>query len=422
MVAPRRAVVIGVNNYEDKDNIKPLTGALNDAEEVYKRLRESGDFHIPESHFLRNDEATCRNIRLALHDLFWKDEPGEVSLFYFSGHGFQDIYRNGYIAPYDIKRDQPFVLGIRAEELREVVRVAAKRTAEPNKRENIVVILDCCYAGAATDDQSKGDKPAEDPDLEKWYSAPKGEADGGGWTILASSGKDEKSREKMDCCHELDDQCEHPHGAFTYHMLEGLDGKAGDGRVITLADLQNYVSCQLQISKLPSLRFSGAGCNQAGSVVIATATPRQDINKQLEQIEQYLQRDKPKSIFRAAKCLGKVIDKLPRLPKAIDLKAKIDTKLLLYRDPANKWVLTNRNEVGDDFGEIFGFLESAVAVRGRLTVDFIRRQTDLKQSLLTGLCEVGLGMLPNDTFVGQLSAASQPTLAAASDTPLAGKN
>ena len=414
MPAPRRAVVIGVNDYKDRERIPQLTGAVNDAQEVYNRLTESGNFEISKEHFLLNDQATCEAIRKALNDLLWCGEPGDVSLFYFSGHGFKDQYRNGYIAPYDMKRNEPFVLGIRAEELREVVRIASSRTERAKDKESIVAILDCCYSGCATD--GKGDDSTEEPPVDKWYENPKGEADGGGWTILASSGKDEKSREVLKRSHEMDDQPPHDHGGFTYYLLEGLDGKAGDGEQITLADLQRYVSGEMKSMGLPRLRFAGAGVGDAGNVLITTAGKRRNINKLLEEAEEWLKgaTDNPAKIFRATKNLAKVP---PRLPAVNELKNRIDQKLIDYRRPINDWLLTNKVDLSSDLPGICKFLEDSARV---LNADLILSLSDDKQGMLVGLCEVSKHLRDDNVYIDQLKNADQPKTVIATERQISG--
>src|SRR5258707_233441 len=150
MAGVKRAVVIGVNEYKD-DRVIPLSGAVNDAEEVRDRLRDLGKFEVADNHFLVNRNATCTAIRKAMSDLLWKMDSSPLSLFYFSGHGFHDEYGNGYIAPYDVDSREPLVSGIRMQEIKEVL-LAAKN------KDVALVILDCCYSGVAT--EGKGSVPS----------------------------------------------------------------------------------------------------------------------------------------------------------------------------------------------------------------------------------------------------------------------
>src|ERR1700674_2211187 len=144
MGTSRRAVVIGVNKYED-ESIPELKGAENDATELHERLtdRDSGGFDVADGHFLVGKEATSDAIRQTLSDLLWKTDSSDLSLFYFSGHGFQDEYGNGYIAPWNMRRNDPMVRGIRMSYLTDLLLTATlKKTA--------MMILDCCYSGIAT--------------------------------------------------------------------------------------------------------------------------------------------------------------------------------------------------------------------------------------------------------------------------------
>src|SRR5687767_10120203 len=120
MAEPRRAVVVGVNKYMDV-KIPELKGAANDALEMRRTLIDSGGFQIEDSHVLLDKDATCQAVRKAISDLLWKTEACSLALFYFSGHGFEDGRGNGYIAPHDMASNEPFVCGIRMQELRELV-------------------------------------------------------------------------------------------------------------------------------------------------------------------------------------------------------------------------------------------------------------------------------------------------------------
>src|SRR5262245_691061 len=130
MPTVRRAVVIGVNKYEDA-GIPELKGAENDATELYERLtdQDSGGFEVAKGHFLTGKDATSDAIRQALSDLFWKTEESDLSVFYFSGHGFQDGYGDGYIAPWNMRRNDPMVRGIRMSFLTDLVLRAKMKNA-----------------------------------------------------------------------------------------------------------------------------------------------------------------------------------------------------------------------------------------------------------------------------------------------------
>lgn len=416
MDGPRRAVVVGVNKYKD-ETIPELKGAINDATEVYERLadKESGGFEIAKEHFLLGEKATCEAIREALSDLLWELDHCVLSLFYFSGHGFHDEYGNGYIAPYNIKRDKPFVCGIRMQDLTEVVQAA-------KHKERILLILDCCYSGIAT--EGKGDIAvgAEAPRFDQWFEALEHEDTGRGRIILASSGKNEKSREILECAHTLGlgDHKPHAHGAFTFHLLEGLDGRAATAEddAITLEGLRKYIDEQMASDPEHQPTFSGAGMRQANRIIIARASRWRDIDAQLGKAAKLLEQGNPEAVFIAVRVLGEVIGKGARFPRAIELKDKVDETIRQYQIPATSWLMSKRLSVGYKFPDLFPRLRTLV---GHLSVDTILSQDALTQGLLVGLCEVSSKKpgcdetyISEETFIIELTAQSSASKQGAS--------
>ncbi len=130
----RRAVIVGINEYKDH-NIPKLDGAENDAREIYERLKDPsiGNFEVSHDHYLTGKYATCELIRKAIADIFWKTDPLDLALFYFSGHGFVDGYGNNFIAPYDMLKDEPLVRGINIQEIKQVV-------SESVNKANIIIL------------------------------------------------------------------------------------------------------------------------------------------------------------------------------------------------------------------------------------------------------------------------------------------
>ena len=384
MGTSRRAVVIGVNNYEDK-SIPELKGAENDATELYERLtdKDSGGFDVADGHFLIGKEATSDAIRQTLSDLLWKTEESDLSLFYFSGHGFQDEYGNGYIAPWNMRRNDPMVRGIRMSYLTDLLlRAKMKNT--------VLMILDCCYSGIAT--EGKGDPMAANAPLDEWFSQLGHKDIGKGRVVLASSGKDEKSRERLDCEHTLGlgAQTEHPHGVFTYHLLEGLDGKAATGSnyEITLEGLRKYIDDQMADVPDHKPTFFGAGLTQADKITIATARRRREINQSLQKAMELLKKDDPDYAFRAAKFVEDVISKYTTLAEAIALREQVDKKLGSYRGPAGFWLMGRRTE--EAWSDYWDFLKNLQKMVGTLSVDTVVKHPAEMQTLLSALCEVSL--------------------------------
>ena len=230
----RQAVVIGINDYSDPE-IPKLSGAVNDATEMRQMLSDYGQFEIVPEHFLINADASYQSIRKAISDLLWKSDSCDLSLLYFSGHGFRDGYGNGYIAAHDMFKSEPFVCGINMQELRKVV-------LNSTNKQCVLVILDCCYSGIPTKDEKA--LPDIAISFDPYFGDLGKEGGGEGKFIIASSGEDQKSREIES--KSGNGKGKVIHGAFTYHLLNGLDGKAADeAGTITLDRLLKYVEEQL---------------------------------------------------------------------------------------------------------------------------------------------------------------------------------
>ena len=66
--------------------------------------------------------------------------------------------------------------------------------------------------------------------------------------ILASSESDAVSRERNNCIHHYSNDLPHTHGAFSFHLIEGLDGKAdySNNGIITIYGLKKYIEEQMK--------------------------------------------------------------------------------------------------------------------------------------------------------------------------------
>ena len=68
----RQAVIVGIN-YEKKDSTFPkLTGAVNDAKEIYKRLKDPhiGNFEVSNDHYLTEKKRHVRQFAKLLVTYF----------------------------------------------------------------------------------------------------------------------------------------------------------------------------------------------------------------------------------------------------------------------------------------------------------------------------------------------------------------
>ena len=116
---------------------------------------------------------------------------------------------------------------------------------------NILMAIDCCYAGIVTKG-TKGisiqTKNIYAEEVEMPYS-PNGnlssQDSGKSRLLIASSEADMVSRERNDYKDPLNPS-EHAHGAFSFHLIQGLEGGAADKLgLITFESLQKYLEDQM---------------------------------------------------------------------------------------------------------------------------------------------------------------------------------
>ena len=199
----RNALVVGINNYGNERN--NLNCCINDAKDVAELLEFNDDdtrnFAID---MLLDEEATYDNIVAGLKKVF-KDDS-EISLFYFSGHGYDDS-NDGKICSFDYKNNH---MGIRFRDILEIIDKA--------KCKNKIIILDCCHSGRIGNFSMIGDTSI--------LSC--------GTTILTACNVNESS---IEC---------NGHGIFTQLLIDALRGGASDifGRV-TPGSVYSYIDSSL---------------------------------------------------------------------------------------------------------------------------------------------------------------------------------
>lgn len=134
----RKALIVGIDYY---DHIGSLSGAVNDAHTVKAVLERHADgtlnFQQPKlvTSTGPGDPVTRTELREAVEELFRDD--AEISLFYFSGHGYIDG-AGGYLCASDCAD------GHDGLSLFDVLTFANSSPAK-----NKVIILDSCHSGVA---------------------------------------------------------------------------------------------------------------------------------------------------------------------------------------------------------------------------------------------------------------------------------
>lgn len=179
----KKALLVGINDYQNA----ALKCCINDAQEVSKLLERNEDGSKNFDIVLMNDVKDKSSLKQLISKLFSGQE--ETALFYFSGHGCINEY-GGYIVTPDYEK---YDEGLSMSELSNIV--------NKSKIANKIIILDCCYAGAAGTDFSLDNNSSVIPN---------------GVTIMTSCRQDEPSMETG------------MHGIFTELLISALKGGASD--------------------------------------------------------------------------------------------------------------------------------------------------------------------------------------------------
>jgi EAL domain-containing protein (putative c-di-GMP-specific phosphodiesterase class I) len=232
-VADRRfAVVIGVDGSGVTSTLPPLRFAQRDASAVAELLCDphGGTFNPKDVEVFTGQQTRAADVKAALRRIVLDSDASDVLLLYFAGHTVVPRWGRGsdlYLVTADF--DESVLshdpdAGLRGAFLTRDVLQHFKGTA--------VLILDCCRAGGLATLGS-----AELVSL--------GGSDDPRRGILAACAADEYTREDSNF----------RHGIFTYHVLEGLRGRAADARgAVTFETLSTYV-CDQGLNPQPSVRL-----------------------------------------------------------------------------------------------------------------------------------------------------------------------
>ena len=237
------AVLVGVNEYEDKANYGQLHVCVKDVHAIREQLI-AGGFDPARIRLLTDQTSelpTKANILVALKAVADVTEPDDLLLFYYSGHGDEEGDES-YLVARDGRR---LVLGDTAVPLsrvREIVEGAPARAK--------IIVLDACHSGA--DIGGKGPKPMSEAFIRRVFEQAEGLA------ILASCKQGQLSYEWR----------ENERSVFTHFLLEALEGRADrdEKGFVTVQDANRHVAngvklwaSQRNLSQTPTLQYTVAG-------------------------------------------------------------------------------------------------------------------------------------------------------------------
>ncbi|MCX5820887.1 MAG: caspase family protein [Deltaproteobacteria bacterium] len=130
-----RALVIGINDYQDK-KIPTLKTAVNDAREFASLLKTRYGFQVT---LLLDRQATKQAIMDKMRDLAVNTSPDESVLIYYAGHGDVDrVLNDGWWVPADATGGNPVTY---------LDNNYVQRVMRGMKARHVLLVSDSCYSG-----------------------------------------------------------------------------------------------------------------------------------------------------------------------------------------------------------------------------------------------------------------------------------
>jgi WD40 repeat protein len=227
--APRQRVLhliaVGVSTYADPQiqEQSPLRYSARDAQQIvaFYKTQQGKLFDRVAAQLLVNQDATRDKIEAALTRIERDAQPGDMVALFVSGHGFH-LGESYYFAPSDVILSDIQRTGLRWADLMD--RLARL------KCEDVILLLDHCYSGGIGRELYQ---------KERGFDARNDEA-----RVLS-----EANLFTLTSCLPSQECYEHAswnNGAFTYALLEALNGKAtpnpDSGNALTLDRVRDYVA------------------------------------------------------------------------------------------------------------------------------------------------------------------------------------
>ena len=222
----RRAFLVGIDEYNPERNptsscrkrFSNLSGCINDVEAMAGILEARFDFKPGNLHVLINGKATRSNIIAQFEKyLVTQANPGDICVFYYSGHGSQvknskSTEPDGYdesLVPADSYRG---VKDLRDKELKKLFNSVL------DKQSQLTVIIDSCHSGSISRGIPAPTRykflPADECDAADPPGQEESPAKRGALIFAAT--------QDFDLAVETIDEDDNDHGLFTWALLEVL--------------------------------------------------------------------------------------------------------------------------------------------------------------------------------------------------------
>ena len=286
----RHSLLIGVGQYEGSPGLTPLNCPPADVEAV-SGIVSDPRFMGPEPRHVPVIDPTWQEAQSAIAGFLEEVERDDVVLFYFAGHGLRDARGDLFLCFRNSRENSLEMTALNVKRLR--------AEFENKLLRRVLVVLDCCYSGAAA-------QMTRDAVQNKLDEMERTLDEGKGLYVLSSAGTSETAKEGEE------------NGVFTHHLVDGIRSGAADvdGKgEITVQDLANYLAKKVPEDapgQTPNISMNAKG----GTFVVALNEAKK---RQIEEAEADKRRQ---AAFAAAR--ERVIDAF----KAEDVSGKFMQEVL----------------------------------------------------------------------------------------------
>ncbi len=230
MAGKYRALLIGNSTYPvDEHNLQALKGPVKDIAALNRALIDGDTGLFDDVDVTLLPEATSTRALRTLSKFFGSADRDDVLLVYYSGHGKLDQSGRLHLCMQDTETTDLLSTGVSSTRINEF--------AEASRARNVVIVLDCCHAGAFRGGDF-GDPVA-----------------GPGRYVLTSCRGTQLAN---------DATVENGTSYFTQHLVDGLLGAAADrdrDGYVDFSDIYAYVDRRLREDgkQIPQRRVDGDG-------------------------------------------------------------------------------------------------------------------------------------------------------------------
>lgn len=232
------AVIAGISDYREKE-IADLEYAHRDAAVFYDFLRSPSAGNVPgeQIQLLTNENATFAAFGAALYWLVENAREGDLVYIYFAGHGDVEnriIGNLGFLLTSDSPPHSYFAGAFPLTTLQYFI-----TTLSVQNKARVILMADACHAGKLAGSTVSGTQ-LTNQNLQQQYANE---------VKILACGPDEYSQEG--------EQWGGGRGAFSYHLIEGLQGLADeDGNYqVNLFEIRRYLEDRVSRETAPNSQY-----------------------------------------------------------------------------------------------------------------------------------------------------------------------